>query len=169
MLARLMTICNIDDAITQINAGKRLMGLDVGKKTIGIALGDQGHKIASPHRILWRQKFSRDMAKLFDEMEELDIEGLVIGWPLLMNGKEGSACDSVRDFAYALLRIKDVPVIFQDERLSTYAVEKSMIEADLTRKKRHNKRDALAASWILQSAFDQYQQSKQNKKAKNLD
>ena len=73
-----MTICNIDDTITQINAGQRLMGLDVGKKTIGIALGDPGHKIASPHRILWRQKFSTDMAELFNEMEKLAVGGLVI-------------------------------------------------------------------------------------------
>ena len=154
-----MTICNIDDTITQINAGERLMGLDVGKKSIGIALGDLGHKIASPHRILWRKKFSNDIEELFKEMEELRVGGLVIGWPLLMNGDRGRACDSVRDFAHALMRIRNYPVIFQDERLSTHAVEKSMIEADLTRKKRHNKRDALAASWILQSAFDQYQQS----------
>ena len=109
------------------------------------------------------------MAELFNEMEALAVGGLVIGWPLLMNGDKGPACDSVRDFAHALLRIKDVPVMFQDERLSTHAIEKSMIEAGLTRKKRHNKRDALAASWILQSAFDQYQQRYQNKKIKILD
>ena len=164
-----MTICNIDDTINQINAGERLMGLDVGKKTIGIAIGDPGHKIASPHRIIWRKNFSTDIAELFNEMEELAIGGLVLGWPLLMNGDKGPACDSVRDFAHALMRIKDIPVIFQDERLSTNAVERSMIEADLTRKKRHNKRDALAASWILQGAFDQYQQRCHNKIIKNLD
>ncbi|MBT5574276.1 Holliday junction resolvase RuvX [Alphaproteobacteria bacterium] len=164
-----MTICNIDDLIAQINQGERLVGLDVGKKTIGVALGDPSHKIASPHRIIWRQKFSTDMADLFAEMEMLNATGLIIGWPLLMNGDSGPACDSVRDFTHALLRIKDLPVVFQDERLSTQAVERSMIAADLTRKKRHLRRDALAASWILQSAFDQYQQAQLNKNIKNLD
>ena len=155
-----MTICNIDDAITRINAGKRLMGLDIGKKTIGIAIGDPEHKIASPHRILWRKKFSLDTLELFSEMEKLDAAGLIIGWPLLMNGDVGPACDSVRDFAHSLLKIKDLPITFQDERLSTFAVERSMIEVDLTRNKRKKRRDALAASWILQTALDGYQQKK---------
>ena len=159
-----MTICNIDDAITRINAGKRLMGLDIGKKTIGIAIGDPEHKIASPHRILWRKKFSLDTLELFSEMEKLDAAGLIIGWPLLMNGDVGPACDSVRDFAHSLLKIKDLPITFQDERLSTFAVERSMIEVDLTRNKRKKRRDALAASWILQTALDGYQQKNKTKK-----
>ena len=159
-----MTICNIDDTITQINAGERLMGLDIGKKTIGIAIGDPEHKIASPHRILWRKKFSLDILELFSEMETLDAAGLIIGWPLLMNGDTGPACDSVRDFTHSLLKIKDLPITFQDERLSTHAVERSMIDADLTRKKRQKRRDSLAASWILQTALDRYQQSNQPKK-----
>ena len=159
-----MTICNIDNMITQINAGKRLMGLDIGKKTIGIAIGDPEHKIASPRCILLRQKFSLDILELFSKMEKLNAAGLVIGWPILMNGNIGPACDSVRDFAHSLLKAKDLPITFQDERLSTYAVERSMIEADLTRKKRQKKRDALAASWILQTALDRYQRSNQSKK-----
>ena len=159
-----MTICNIDDAITRINAGKRLMGLDIGKKTIGIAIGDPEHKIASPHRILWRKKFSLDTLELFSEMEKLDAAGLIIGWPLLMNGDVGPACDSVREFAHSLLKIKDLPITFQDERLSTFAVERSMIEVDLTRNKRKKRRDALAASWILQTALDGYQQNNKTKK-----
>ena len=159
-----MTICNIDDNIILINAGERLMGLDVGKKTIGIAIGDPEHRIASPIRILQRRKFSSDISELFDEMEKLNAAGLIIGWPLLMNGDIGPACDSVRDFTHSMLKIKDLPVTFQDERFSTYAVEKSMIKADLTRKKRQKRRDALAASWILQTALDLYQQRNQTKK-----
>ena len=145
------------------------MGLDVGKKTIGIAVGDPEHKIASPYNILRRNKFSSDISGLFAEMDKLNVAGLIIGWPLLMNGDNGPACDSVRDFAHALLKIKDLPVTFQDERLSTYAVERSMINADLTRKKRQKRRDALAASWILQTALDRYQQNKQTKKINKLD
>ena len=80
---------------------------------------------------------------------------MVIGWPLNMDGSAGPRCDSIRDFTYALLRLRDFPVLFQDERMSTQAVERSMVDADMTRAKRHVRRDALAATWILQSALDQ--------------
>ncbi|CAI8358858.1 MAG: Putative pre-16S rRNA nuclease [Alphaproteobacteria bacterium UBA4588] len=130
------------------------MGLDIGKKTIGLALGDPNHQIASPYRILWRQKFTPDAHNLIADIEEHNIGALVLGWPLNMDGKPGPRCDSVRDFAYAFLRLYDVPVCFHDERLSTKAVEATMLEADLSRGRRAEKRDALAASWILQSAFD---------------
>ena len=135
------------------------MGLDVGKKTIGVAIGDATHKIASPHRIIWRQKFTSDMLGLCDEMDEIGVAGLVIGWPLNMDGSEGSRCDSTRDFAHAFLRLRDMPIVFQDERWSTQAVERSMVDADMTRQNRHARRDALAATWILQAAFDQYNTS----------
>jgi putative Holliday junction resolvase len=79
---------------------------------------------------------------------------LVLGWPLNMDGSQGPSCDSVRDFAHAFLRLHDIAISFQDERLSTKAVEQEMIAADLTRQKRHLRRDALAATWILQSALD---------------
>jgi len=130
------------------------MGLDIGKKTIGLALGDPNHQIASPYRVLWRQKFTPDAHNLIADIEEHNIGALVLGWPLNMDGKPGPRCDSVRDFAYAFLRLYDVPVCFHDERLSTKAVEATMLEADLSRGRRAEKRDALAASWILQSAFD---------------
>ena len=130
------------------------MGLDIGKKTIGLALGDPNHHIASPYRILWRQKFTPDAHNLIADIEEHNIGALVLGWPLNMDGKPGSRCDSVRDFAHAFLRLYDIPVCFHDERLSTKAVEATMLEADLSRGRRAEKRDALAASWILQSAFD---------------
>ena len=99
------------------------MGLDIGKKTIGLALGDPNHQIASPYRILWRQKFTPDAHNLIADIEEHNIGALVLGWPLNMDGKPGPRCDSVRDFAHAFLRLYDVPVCFHDERLSTQAVE----------------------------------------------
>ena len=149
-----MPIRNLSDAQNIIPTGQKFMGLDVGKKTIGIAIGDPSHNIASPHRILWRKKFSSDMADLFAEMDKLSIGGLIVGWPLNMDGSTGPRCDSTRDFCYALMKLRDVPIILHDERLSTAAVERAMLEADMTRKRRSEKRDALAASWILQSAFD---------------
>ena len=79
---------------------------------------------------------------------------MVLGWPANMDGSVGPRCDSVRDFAHAMMRIRDIPVVFQDERLSTQAVESAMVEADMTRAKRAQRRDALAAVWILQSALD---------------
>ncbi len=79
---------------------------------------------------------------------------MVLGWPANMDGSVGPRCDSVRDFAHAMMRIRDIPVVFQDERLSTQAVESAMVEADMTRVKRAQRRDALAAVWILQSALD---------------
>jgi putative Holliday junction resolvase len=130
------------------------MGLDIGKKTIGIAVGDAGHKIASPLKILWRTKFTPDARQLIELIDEYAIGMLVVGWPLNMDGSQGPKCDSVRDFAHAFLALHDINICFHDERLSTAAVERTMIDADMTRQMRSKRRDALAAAWILQSAFD---------------
>ncbi|XDZ64676.1 Holliday junction resolvase RuvX [Alphaproteobacteria bacterium LSUCC0684] len=150
-----MPVCKIDEIRALVPSGKRLIGLDVGKKTIGLATCDASWTIATPHSILWRQKFTPDMEKLFALIDrEETIGGMVIGWPKNMDGSEGPRCDSIRDFTHAMLRLRDMPVAFQDERLSTAAVESAMLSADMTRQKRHLKRDALAAGWILQSALD---------------
>jgi len=149
-----MTVCNLYDISSALSGGKRMMGLDIGKKTIGLALGDPNHQIASPYRILWRQNFTPDAQNLIADIEDHNIGALVLGWPLNMDGTPGPRCDSVRDFAHAFLRLHEIPLCFHDERLSTKAVEATMLEADLSRARRAEKRDALAASWILQSAFD---------------
>ena len=149
-----MTICKINDVKVMISAGQRLLGLDIGKKTIGLALSDAGLKIASPVKILYRTKFTPDVESLFKLVDNESVGGLVLGWPVNMDGSIGPRCDSIRDFAHALMRIRDIPIAFQDERLSTRAVESAMIAADMTRAKRAVRRDALAACWILQSALD---------------
>ena len=149
-----MTICKINDVNAMISTGQRLLGLDIGKKTIGLALSDAGLKIASPVKILYRTKFTPDAGSLFKLIDHESVGGLVLGWPVNMDGSIGPRCDSVRDFAHALLKIRDVPIAFQDERLSTRAVESAMVAADMTRAKRAVRRDALAACWILQSALD---------------
>ena len=156
-----MTVCKTDQMREAIAAGKRLMGLDVGKKTIGLATCDAGWRVATPHSILWRRKFGLDMAELERIISaEGDIGGLVVGWPVEMNGSESSRCDSVRDFTHAMLRWRReadcpaLPVTFYDERLSTQAAERAMLEADMTRNRRAQKRDALAAAWILQGFID---------------
>lgn len=151
-----MPICNIDNFTQQIKKPQsRLIALDVGKKTIGIATSDPGKKLASPHSILWRSKFTLDMKKLFHLIDnENNIRGVVIGWPLNMDGDTGPRCDSVRDFTHAMLKLRDMPVLLHDERLSTVAADQIMYEVNLSYNKRQNKRDALAAAWILQSALD---------------
>jgi putative Holliday junction resolvase len=149
-----MTICKIEDFMTQRNSIGKLFALDVGKKTIGIAVSDPAWKVASPVSILYRRKFTPDMEKLMQMASDHDIGGMVVGWPLNMDGSTGPRCDSVRDFIHAMMRIKDWPVLLQDERLSTVSVERAMVDADMTRQKRAERRDALAATWILQSALD---------------
>ena len=149
-----MPVCNLYSLINVISPGQKLLGLDIGKKTIGLAIADARTRVASPLPVLWRKKFTPDAEHLIALITEKDVGGLVLGWPLNMDGTAGPRCDSVRDFAHAFLRLYDIPIGFQDERLSTQAVEKDMIAADMTRAKRAVRRDSLAAVWILQSALE---------------
>ena len=110
--------------------------------------------MASPLKVLWRRKFTVDAEEMFTLCTTEGVGGMVIGWPVNMDGSEGPRCDSTRDFAHAMLRIRDMPIAFMDERLSTQAVESAMLSADMTRARRAERRDALAAAWILQSALD---------------
>ena len=152
-----MTICKPNDIKLHISSGEKLLGLDIGKKTIGLALSDASLQIASPVKIIFRTKFTLDMANLLKFADEQNVGGLVLGWPVNMDGSLGSRCDSIRDFAHALLKIRHIPIVFQDERLSTKAVELAMVAADMTRARRAKRRDALAACWILQSFLDYLQ------------
>ena len=149
-----MPICKLNHIKDAISGGQRLLGLDIGKKTIGLALSDKSLTIASPVKILWRSKFTPDVHFIFELVDQEEVGAMVLGWPANMDGSVGPRCDSIRDFAHAMMRIRDIPVVFQDERLSTQAVESAMVEADMTRVKRAQRRDALAAVWILQSALD---------------
>jgi putative Holliday junction resolvase len=149
-----MAICKLNNMQIQLSGGKRLLGLDVGKKTIGLAISDAGLTVASPLKILWRHKFTPDVEEIFALADANDVGGLIIGWPINMDGSLGPRCDSMRDLAHAMLRIRDIPIAFQDERLSTKVVEAAMLAGDMTRAKRAERRDALAAAWILQSALD---------------
>ncbi len=136
-------------------ADGRLMALDLGEKTIGMAVSDSGLRIASPVGTLRRGKFTPDAGKLFAAMDDRGVSGLVVGLPTNMDGSEGPRCQSVRDFAANLLGLRDLPIAFWDERLSTVAVERAMVrEADLSRKKRAKAVDAAAAAFILQGALD---------------
>jgi putative Holliday junction resolvase len=132
----------------------RLAALDLGEKTIGIAIGDPGHRVASPLTTIRRTKFTQDATELLRLMDTREIGGLVIGLPLNMDGSEGPRCQSVRQFATNLTLLREVPATFWDERLSTMAVTRTMIEADMTRAKRAKVVDQSAAAFILQGALD---------------
>jgi putative Holliday junction resolvase len=134
--------------------GKRLMGLDVGTKTIGLALSDTRRVIATPLATIRRRRFNEDMAHLFALIDTHEVSGLVIGLPLTLAGVDGPRTQSTRQFARNLLALRDLPIAFWDERLSTAAVTREMIAADLTRKRRGEIVDRVAAAYILQGCLD---------------
>jgi len=137
-----------------VPAGLRLLGLDVGTKTIGLALSDIRLVIASPLETIRRRRFRDDMARLFALVDAHGVGGLVIGLPLTLGGVDGPRTQSVRQFARNLVAIRDLPVTLWDERLSTAAVEREMIAADMTRKRRAEIIDRVAAAYILQGCLD---------------
>ncbi len=132
-------------------------GLDLGEKTMGVAASDLTRTIASPLALIRRTKFTLEAQELFALMATRGATALVIGLPLNMDGTEGPRCQSARAFARNLLRLQDLPIAFQDERLSTVAVTRMLVdEADLTRKKRAEVVDRAAAGYILQGALDRF-------------
>ncbi len=148
----IVSLAELRDALPR---GARVMGLDLGSKTIGLALSDAGFSIASPLETLKRKKFTADAEALKALIEKHGVGGLVLGLPINMDGTEGPRCQSTRQFAANLMEKFDIPIAFQDERLSTAAVERVLIgEADMTRKRRGEVVDKVAAAWILQGALD---------------
>jgi putative Holliday junction resolvase len=138
-----------------VSQGLRLMGLDVGSKTVGLALSDTRQVIASPLETIRRTKFRADAEQLFALVDAHGVGGLVIGLPVNMDGSKGPRCQSVRQFAANLLTLRDLPVLLWDERLSTQAVNRMLIdEADVSRKRRATLVDKLAAAYILQGLLD---------------
>ncbi len=146
-----MPIQTIDDFAATTGA---LLGLDPGTKTLGLAISDRTRLIATPLKTIRRKKFTPDAAELLDIYDTNEAVGLVIGLPMNMNGTAGPRVQSVKDFANNLLNIRDLPILFWDERLSTMAVTRGMLEADMSRKKRAENVDKLAAGYILQGVLD---------------
>ncbi len=150
-----MAITEISQIKGLLKPGQRLLGLDIGTKTIGLALSDVLAMLASPAETIRRTKFTNDAERLSDIIKAEDVGGLVLGLPVQMDGSEGPKCQSVRQFADNLLEKIDLPIAFWDERLSTAAVERVLIkEADMTRKRRSEVIDKMAAAYILQGALD---------------
>ena len=149
-------IVELRDMPDVLPKGRRLLALDLGEKTIGLALADPGLTVATPLETIRRSKFTKDAEALDKVIAEWNVGGLVMGLPVNMDGSEGPRCQSTRQFVRNLEnRGLDLPVAFWDERLSTSAVERFLIDgADMTRKRRGEVVDKMAAAYILQGALE---------------
>ena len=144
----------IEDLPPLLAPEARLLGLDVGTKTIGMALSDVTRSIATPYDTVRRTKFTADAKLLLEVIQTHGVGALVIGLPINLNGSEGPRAQSTRAFARNLGSHVEVPMVFWDERFSTAAVERHLIEADASRKRRAEVIDRMAAAYILQGALD---------------
>lgn len=150
-----MAVIELKDIRANLKRGQRLLGLDLGSKTIGLALSDVMGSVASPLETIKRTKFTKDAIRLEELIAEHEVGALVLGLPLEMDGTEGKRCQSTRDFARNFLDRGDIPIALWDERLSTSAVERMLVkDVDMTRKRRSEVIDKLAATYILQGALD---------------
>lgn len=145
---------SIESFAAALAPGKALMGLDLGDKTIGISVSCVMRAVASPLQTLRRRKFGVDAQALLELAAQRDIGGVVLGLPRNMDGSEGPRCQSTRAFAQNLARLTPLPIGFWDERLSTVAAERALIEADTSRRRRTQLIDHVAAAYILQGVLD---------------
>jgi len=148
------SIVTLEDLAPTLPPSAALIGLDLGTKTIGLAVSDLGRRIASPLAVIARKKFSVDVEALLGHMATHRPAGLVLGLPINMDGSEGPRAQATRAFARNLAMRIDVPIVLWDERLSTAAVTRTLLEADASRKRRGEVVDKMAAAYILQGALD---------------
>ena len=137
-----------------LKRGQRLMGLDLGSKTIGLSLSDITLTVASPLETIRRTKFSKDVEQLLELAAQYEIGGFVIGLPVNMDGSEGPSAQSARAFVRNLQKLSPIPVAFWDERMSTMAVTRTLLEADASRARRAEVVDKMASAYILQGALE---------------
>ncbi|MDJ0611516.1 MAG: Holliday junction resolvase RuvX [Kiloniellales bacterium] len=152
-----MSIFSLEAFAAALPRRGRLLGVDLGSKTLGLAISDGARRVASPLETLVRGKFTADAKSLAGLCAEREVAGIVIGLPVNMDGSEGPRCQSTRQFATNLVEQAglDLPIAFWDERLSTAAVERLLVsEADMSRRRRGEVVDKLAAAYILQGALD---------------
>ena len=146
-----------EDFAAQLPRHGAVAGLDLGTVTIGVAVSDVMRSVATPLETIQRRKFTLDAARLFEITGHRSIAGLVLGLPRNMDGSEGPRCQATRAFARNLEKLTPLPITFWDERLSTVAAERAMLEADMSRKRRAERIDNVAASYILQGMLDRLQ------------
>ena len=148
-------ICeSMEDFAPLLPAFGAIAGLDLGTKTIGVSVSDSMRSVATPLSTIRREKFTLDVAQLLKITDAREIKGIVLGLPMNMDGSEGPRCQSTRAFARNLEKLTPLPITFWDERLSTVAAERAMLEADMSRKRRAEVIDHVAAGYILQGALD---------------
>jgi len=155
-----VTLECVEDFAARLRPAARLIGVDAGTKTLGLALSDQTRTIASPFSVLKRTKFTKDAAQLLEIAAEHRIAGFVLGLPTNLDGTAGPRVQATRAFAKNLNTLSDLPILLWDERLSTVAAERSLLEADTSRKRRAEVVDKVAAAIILQGALDRMQAQK---------
>lgn len=148
-------ICEaVEEFAAALPPARALAGLDLGTVTLGVAVSDRMRSVATPLETIRRRKFTLDAAALLDIVARREIAGLVLGLPRNMDGSEGPRCQSTRAFARNLERLTPLPITFWDERLSTVAAERALLEADTSRKRRAEVIDHVAAGFILQGLLD---------------
>ncbi|RCL04082.1 MAG: putative holliday junction resolvase [Candidatus Tokpelaia sp. JSC189] len=149
-----MPVIDITETKFFLKPGNRITGLDIGTKTIGIAVSDAGLNLANPRAVLKRAKFSKDAKSLLDIFRQEEIGIAIVGLPLNMDGSSGPRVQATHAFVRNMNSLTNIPFIFWDERLSTIAAERSLIEMDVSRKRRAQRIDSAAAAFILQGALD---------------
>jgi putative Holliday junction resolvase len=150
----MILIVDLFDLAEGVAPGKRLMGIDLGTKTIGLALSDVSLIIASPLDTIRRTKFTSDASAMLALADRHGVAGLVLGYPLNLDGSKGPRAQASESFARNLARLTEWPIALWDERLSTAAVTRTLLEADTSRKRRAEVIDKMAAAFILQGALD---------------
>lgn len=149
-----MGIQTIEELAVSLEPGRAVAGLDLGTKTIGVAVSDRMLQFSNPRPVIARAKFTLDARKLLEAAERDDVAAFIIGLPVNMDGSEGPRAQSTRAFVRNMERLTALPFVFWDERLSTVAAERVLLEMDVSRKKRGERIDSAAAAFILQGALD---------------
>lgn len=149
-----MNIIEAEQLIQSLQPGQTVAGLDLGDKTIGVAVSDAGLSFAHPRPVIMRKKFTQDATDLLDLMKKDNVGAIAIGLPVNMDGSHGPRAQKSRAFVRNMAQLTDLPFLFWDERLSTVAAERTLIEMDFSRAKRSGKIDSAAASFILQGVLD---------------
>jgi putative holliday junction resolvase len=149
-----MPVLALDDAAVLLPERGALIGLDLGSKTIGVAVSDPDRRVAAPVETIARKRFRADAGRILELARERRAAAFVLGLPINMDGSEGPRAQSTRAFARSLAQLTELPIVLWDERLSTAAVERALIAADASRAKRKAVIDQHAAAYILQGALD---------------
>jgi putative Holliday junction resolvase len=154
---RAQVIVTIEELLPLLSGGGTVAGLDLGDKTIGIAVSDRSLAFAHPRPVIRRRKFSTDATELLAVLAKEDVRAIAIGLPVNMDGTDGPRVQASRAFVRNMARLTELPFVFWDERLSTVAAERALIEMDVSRKKREGRIDSAAAAFILQGVLDRLQ------------